>query len=48
MKGASVADVERRVALRPERQKYLLADNAPEFPSSGTRPPCAAPTATAR
>ncbi|AKN75298.1 MULTISPECIES: helix-turn-helix domain-containing protein [Streptomyces] len=31
MKGASVADVERRVALRLERQKYLLADNAPEF-----------------
>ncbi|GAA3095441.1 helix-turn-helix transcriptional regulator [Streptomyces echinatus] len=31
MQGASVADVERRVALRLERQKYLLADNAPEF-----------------
>ncbi len=31
MRGASVADVERRVALRLERQKYLLADNAPEF-----------------
>ncbi|MEV5143621.1 helix-turn-helix transcriptional regulator [Streptomyces sp. NPDC052727] len=31
MKGASVADVERRVALRLERQKYLFADNAPEF-----------------
>lgn len=31
MKGASVADVERRVALRLERQKYLLSDNAPEF-----------------
>ncbi|MEV6809299.1 helix-turn-helix domain-containing protein [Streptomyces sp. NPDC017248] len=31
MKGASVADVERRVALRLERQKYLLSANAPEF-----------------
>lgn len=31
MKGASAADVEKRVALRLERQKYLLADNAPEF-----------------
>ncbi|MFJ4524457.1 helix-turn-helix domain-containing protein [Streptomyces sp. NPDC088810] len=31
MKGASTADVERRVALRLERQKHLLADNAPEF-----------------
>ncbi|MFE3634556.1 helix-turn-helix transcriptional regulator [Streptomyces cellostaticus] len=31
MKGASPADVERRVALRLERQKHLLADDAPEF-----------------
>ncbi|GAA0710805.1 helix-turn-helix domain-containing protein [Streptomyces cellulosae] len=31
MKSASDADVERRVALRLERQKYLLAENAPEF-----------------
>ncbi|MFF7970855.1 Scr1 family TA system antitoxin-like transcriptional regulator [Streptomyces sp. NPDC007905] len=31
MKGASAADVDRRVALRLERQKHLLADNAPEF-----------------
>ena len=31
MKGASVDDVERRVALRLERQKYLFSDNAPEF-----------------
>lgn len=31
MKGASPADIERRVALRLERQKYLLAPNAPEF-----------------
>lgn len=31
MKGASPADVDRRVALRMERQKHLLADNAPEF-----------------
>ncbi|MER6527781.1 helix-turn-helix transcriptional regulator [Streptomyces sp. NPDC001508] len=31
MKGASVADVERRVTLRLERQKYLVAENAPEF-----------------
>jgi transcriptional regulator with XRE-family HTH domain len=31
MKGASPADVERRVALRLERQKHLLADHAPEF-----------------
>jgi transcriptional regulator with XRE-family HTH domain len=30
MKGASAEDVERRVALRLERQKYLLEDNAPE------------------
>jgi transcriptional regulator with XRE-family HTH domain len=31
MKGASAADVERRVALRLERQRYLFSDNAPEF-----------------
>ncbi|CAK7288325.1 putative DNA-binding protein [Streptomyces misionensis JCM 4497] len=31
MKGASADDVERRVALRLERQKYLLADSGPEF-----------------
>jgi transcriptional regulator with XRE-family HTH domain len=31
MKGASAEDVERRVALRLERQKYLLEENAPEF-----------------
>lgn len=31
MKSASDADVERRVALRMERQKYLVAENAPEF-----------------
>ncbi|MEV6116594.1 helix-turn-helix transcriptional regulator [Streptomyces sp. NPDC052109] len=31
MKGASPADVERRVALRLERQKHLFADGAPEF-----------------
>ncbi|MFJ9818833.1 helix-turn-helix domain-containing protein [Streptomyces sp. NPDC101151] len=31
MKGASAADVERRVALRLERQKHLLDSNAPEF-----------------
>ncbi|MEW2622700.1 helix-turn-helix transcriptional regulator [Streptomyces sp. NPDC048106] len=31
MKGASTEDVERRVALRLERQKYLFSDNAPEF-----------------
>ncbi|MFC1227683.1 MULTISPECIES: helix-turn-helix domain-containing protein [Streptomyces] len=31
MQGASEADVERRVALRLERQKYLVAKNAPEF-----------------
>lgn len=31
MKGASPVDVERRVALRLERQKHLLADRAPEF-----------------
>ena len=31
MKGASPADMERRVALRLERQKHLLADNAPEL-----------------
>lgn len=31
MKGASTADVERRVALRLERQKYLVAENAPDL-----------------
>ncbi|MCZ0987746.1 helix-turn-helix domain-containing protein [Streptomyces diastatochromogenes] len=31
MKGASAADVERRVALRLERQKHLLDEKAPEF-----------------
>ena len=31
MQGASEADIERRVALRLERQKYLVAENAPEF-----------------
>ncbi|MFF3485224.1 helix-turn-helix domain-containing protein [Streptomyces sp. NPDC002701] len=31
MKGASAADVERRVALRLERQKYLVAESAPQF-----------------
>ncbi|MCF1506491.1 helix-turn-helix domain-containing protein [Streptomyces glomeratus] len=31
MKGASAADVDRRVALRLERQKYLFAKNAPQF-----------------
>ncbi len=31
MRGASAADIDRRVALRLERQKYLVAENAPEF-----------------
>ncbi|KUJ33803.1 helix-turn-helix transcriptional regulator [Streptomyces sp. NPDC093228] len=31
MRGASVADIDRRVALRLERQKYLVAESAPEF-----------------
>ncbi|MEU4084899.1 helix-turn-helix domain-containing protein [Streptomyces aureus] len=31
MRGASAADVDRRVALRLERQKYLVSANAPEF-----------------
>jgi hypothetical protein len=31
MKGASRADVDKRVALRLERQKNLLAEHAPEF-----------------
>ncbi|MER5545361.1 helix-turn-helix domain-containing protein [Streptomyces sp. NPDC001118] len=31
MKGASPADVERRVALRLERQRHLFARSAPEF-----------------
>ncbi|MEU3793782.1 helix-turn-helix domain-containing protein [Streptomyces fructofermentans] len=31
MKGASAADIERRVALRLERQKYLVSENAPDF-----------------
>ncbi|MFF1452888.1 helix-turn-helix domain-containing protein [Streptomyces sp. NPDC058274] len=31
MKGASPADIDRRVALRLERQKHLAAESAPEF-----------------
>jgi transcriptional regulator with XRE-family HTH domain len=31
MKGASAADVDRRVALRMERQKHLVSERAPEF-----------------
>ncbi len=31
MKGGSVADIERRVALRMERQKYLVSESTPEF-----------------
>jgi hypothetical protein len=31
MRGASPADIERRVALRLERQKYLVSEKAPEF-----------------
>lgn len=31
MRGASEADVERRVALRLERQKYLVSENAPDL-----------------
>ncbi|MFS8198982.1 helix-turn-helix domain-containing protein (plasmid) [Streptomyces sp. CWNU-52B] len=31
MKGASGADIERRVALRMERQKYLVSESTPEF-----------------
>lgn len=31
MKGASKADVDKRVALRLERQKYLIDESAPEF-----------------
>lgn len=31
MKGAGEADVERRVALRLERQKHLVAEDAPDF-----------------
>jgi hypothetical protein len=31
MQGASEADVERRVALRLERQKYLVDERAPDF-----------------
>ncbi|MBK3641338.1 MULTISPECIES: helix-turn-helix domain-containing protein [Streptomyces] len=31
MKGASEAEVEKRVAVRLERQKYLVSENAPEF-----------------
>ncbi|MFB8246170.1 helix-turn-helix domain-containing protein [Streptomyces sp. NPDC001046] len=31
MQGASEADVERRVALRLERQKHLVAESAPDF-----------------
>jgi hypothetical protein len=31
MRGASAADIDRRVALRLERQKYLVAENAPDL-----------------
>ncbi|MFE0330627.1 helix-turn-helix domain-containing protein [Streptomyces sp. NPDC003753] len=31
MKGASTEDIDRRVALRLERQKYLVSENAPQF-----------------
>ena len=31
MKNASVSDIDKRVALRMERQKYLLSDSAPDF-----------------
>ncbi|MFF2999636.1 helix-turn-helix domain-containing protein [Streptomyces sp. NPDC057950] len=31
MKGASAADIDRRVALRLERQKYLVSEKSPEF-----------------
>lgn len=31
MKGASTAEIEKRVAVRLERQKYLVAENAPDF-----------------
>ncbi|MDX3247812.1 MULTISPECIES: helix-turn-helix transcriptional regulator [unclassified Streptomyces] len=31
MKGANAADIDRRVALRLERQKHLVAENAPDF-----------------
>ncbi|WP_055492014.1 helix-turn-helix transcriptional regulator [Streptomyces sp. TP-A0356] len=31
MQGASAADIDRRVALRLERQKYLVSENAPQF-----------------
>ncbi|MFB9508777.1 helix-turn-helix domain-containing protein [Streptomyces aurantiacus] len=31
MKGGSVADIDRRVALRMERQKYLVSESTPEF-----------------
>lgn len=31
MNGANAADIDRRVALRLERQKYLVAENAPDF-----------------
>ncbi|MGI5456728.1 helix-turn-helix domain-containing protein [Streptomyces sp. CA-249302] len=31
MKGASTAEIEKRVAVRLERQKYLVSENAPDF-----------------
>lgn len=31
MRGASQAEIDKRVALRMERQKYLVAESAPEF-----------------
>jgi transcriptional regulator with XRE-family HTH domain len=31
MRGAATADIDRRVALRMERQKYLVSERAPEF-----------------
>jgi hypothetical protein len=31
MRGANTAEIEKRVAVRMERQKYLVSENAPEF-----------------
>lgn len=48
MPGASAAEIDRRVALRLERQKLLVSERAPASTSSSTRRRCAARTATGR
>ena len=47
MRGAPAAEIERRVALRLERQKVLVSERAPASMPSWTRPRSAARTANA-